>query len=95
MDNKIPAGYSFSKTAIVYYIDDFKREVKWRGWGIKEEFDADPVMVNLTLPAAQDPAKILFWGGGGYGGSGWNLFKVSDINTSACEASKIRALQVL
>lgn len=53
-DNLIPTGYKPFDSAIIYYIDDFKREAAWRAEKLKEEFGIDATMVALTLPATQD-----------------------------------------
>lgn len=53
-DSEVPAGYSPFDSAIVYYIDDFKREANWRAEKLKEEFSINAIMVDLTLTADQD-----------------------------------------
>ncbi|ANU48278.1 hypothetical protein ADH76_11420 [Enterocloster clostridioformis] len=53
-DHMVPVGYRPFDTAIVYYIDDFKREANWRAEKLKEDFGIDATMISLTLPAAQD-----------------------------------------
>lgn len=54
MSSETPTGFVPFDTAIIYYIDDFKREANWRAEKLKEEFNIDAVMISLTLSDEQD-----------------------------------------